>query len=123
MTMARYYVYALVDPRKPEAYRYIGCTKNLQARLSGHIRTAEKAPWDSPRKAAWIMALDRAGIKPSIITLQEVRGSRPRAAKHERQWIDFALQQGHPLLNTDPITNHRPAYQPRVVYEQMRLFE
>ena len=85
--------YALIDPRSPEDYRYVGRTQHtLKRRLSMHLNTAKTHYPGSPVHQ-WIVDLLLLGIKPEIVNLSfGFEGDEEFLIKH------FA-REGHCLLN------------------------
>lgn len=57
-------VYALVDPRRPHAPRYVGSSRTLRTRLKGHHKPSE--PARNSRFAEWLGFLAADGVKPAL---------------------------------------------------------
>jgi group I intron endonuclease len=89
------YIYALIDPRKPEEYRYVGWASNLRRRMIGHMSDARTG--DKTYKANWIRKIVSEGYNPEMIVLEEC----PFDIWAEREifWIAKAKEDGHPLTN------------------------
>ena len=91
--MAKVYIYSLIDPRDGEI-KYVGKTKDPAERLKSHLHDAKRT--NTP-KNAWLLKLQRLGLKPQIRVLEEVERSKwPEA---ERKWIARLRHKGCPLKN------------------------
>jgi hypothetical protein len=88
-------IYALVCPRT-EQIKYIGKTSDLGSRLSGHISEAIRSR--KSHKQRWISKLLGDGLKPRIVSLEEVPEG-VRWQDRERWWIAWAVALGLPLTN------------------------
>lgn len=78
------------------AVRYIGKTCEPEKRLYAHIYAARA---DGTWKDRWIAKVLAAGLKPSMVILEEVpEGARWQDA--ESRWIATALADGWPITNT-----------------------
>ncbi len=86
------YVYAVVDPRNPDEWRYIGVTNNPQRRLKQHLR--EKG---NTYKNRWVNSVQRDGLVPQLVILKCVIGEH--ASMFERTRIIIAEQLGFRLTN------------------------
>lgn len=90
-------IYALVDPRKKEEYRYVGKTvQKLSQRLSGHVYEAGK-PDSHTYKTHWIRKLLREGVKPQIIKLETIDVEID--CEREIYWISRLKKKGYKLTN------------------------
>lgn len=87
-------IYALVDPRELDHYRYIGQTRqSLKIRLSQHEFNGVQKVYE------WINELKKQGIRPIILSLVEC-SSQEDANVTEEIWIQQSWQNGMQLLNT-----------------------
>ena len=87
-----HYIYGLFDPLTGEV-RYIGRTVNLKKRLMEHM-----GKHTNDIKSAWINALEKAGERPQMATLETA--TTLDDAKHiEHQWIRRCLDGGADLTN------------------------
>lgn len=76
------YIYALVDPRD-SSVRYVGKSDHPPQRMAAHLKGEERGKG----KKAWLLALKRRGLRPTMIILEQVL-SRPAIwRKTERDWI------------------------------------
>ncbi len=92
----RGYIYALVDPRGPAVYRYIGQTvRPLSVRRRNHIQAALNGR--RGHHGNWIRAILRTGSEPEIIPLESVTVEELDVA--ERAWISAARAAGVSLTN------------------------
>lgn len=73
------YIYALVDPRD-KRIKYVGKTNNPDRRYDEHVETEE-----TTQKAIWIQELRSAGVKPTMILLNEC--NEPQSDYQENWWI------------------------------------
>jgi hypothetical protein len=89
-------IYALVDPREPEHWRYIGRSFHPPSRRAQHVggRLTRGATY----KEAWIAQLLSAKVRPCVIVLEECT-SLAGAIAREKMWINRALAYGHPLTH------------------------
>lgn len=89
------YIYALVDPRKPGEYRYVGWTLNMRKRLNTHIAQAIRD--NHPHRSAWIRSLLAESVRPGIIELDQC----PEELWPDREiyWIAKSRADGHSLTN------------------------
>lgn len=88
--------YGLVDPRDGTV-RYIGCTKDLRARLAAHCKEARRKA--SSPKDAWINELRDRGLRPSVLVLEEV--STEDWGLREKYWVAQYRPTGLLLNRTD----------------------
>lgn len=88
MIIHTYTVYALIDPREPTVYRYIGLTRRqLRKRLQDHnSETFKMKGANRNRKERWIYRIKREGFPVQIIALQQITGTEA-AAMAEIDWI------------------------------------
>lgn len=76
------YIYALVDPRFPDAVRYVGKSDAPWNRIKGHlIESRKREGW----KNNWIKSLASEGVTPSMIILCAVE--RSESIKREKELI------------------------------------
>jgi hypothetical protein len=87
-------IYALIDPRTPEKFYYIGHTQTPKRRLSGHC--VDKVP--SPKRD-WIQGLLAQGVRPQVKIIEQFEIGFPLG--RERYWIKFFMALGHPLTNVN----------------------
>lgn len=76
----RWKIYTLNDPRTGEV-RYVGMTHRA-ARLYEHVYRPKR---ERTHVACWIKSLSDAGLRPSMVVLEE--GVGPSWAERERYWI------------------------------------
>lgn len=91
-------IYALVDPREPSVWRYIGRSFRPQCRRLQHTHQSRRVLRGITAKERWIKSLLSAGLLPSALILEDgilLRDARAR----EQLWIRRALRGGHPLTN------------------------
>ena len=91
-------IYALVDPREPSVWRYIGRSFRPEGRRFQHMRQSMRVRRGATEKERWIKNLLQAGLLPSAVTLEggiPLRDARAR----EQLWIRRALRECHPLTN------------------------
>ncbi len=92
-----YQIYALVDPRD-KAVRYVGMSKDAQARLSGHLM----GNYGNMHEGRWIRKLHENGLRPILEILETINaGSNSYALACEREiyWIHKMTHSGHTLFN------------------------
>lgn len=91
-------IYALIDPRTDEV-KYIGQTKNLNARLVDHVCMANKhlEKKDMTPKACWLAELLKLSKQPKIEILETTTIALSNLA--ERHWIQYYIKNGCNLLN------------------------
>lgn len=75
-----HYIYALIDPRKPQEIRYVGITSSLTKRFHSHVRPILA-------KEAWIRQLQLQRIEPSYFVIEMV-DKHDEALKREKFHID-----------------------------------
>lgn len=91
------FIYALADPRTLEI-RYIGKTEQtVERRLVEHVRHA-RAEKKRARIYIWIRALEREGLLPVALVLDE-RPDRASLNEAERQCIALFRESGARLVN------------------------
>src|SRR5256885_15722672 len=96
-------IYSLTCPISLST-RYIGITSgSLQRRLQFHMCKKDR----NLEKAQWIMWLRSQGLKPDIIPIDSIVGTRPQAECRERYWIYEYIKAGHDLLNIKHIPGIR----------------
>jgi hypothetical protein len=94
-------VYALLDPREPKHFRYVGHAFDTRQRLLQHIRSGAVSARRNTRKGRWISGLLAHDILPQLIILEN--DVHPDQALHrEDHWIKYLLRVGHNLTNTQP---------------------
>ena len=97
------FIYTLSDPRTLEV-RYVGMTRNLNARLWSHCHDKSHN-----KRTCWIKSLSKIGISPSIELLEEADESNWR--EKEKFWIETLKFYGCGLKNGTPggdgIARHR----------------
>jgi hypothetical protein len=92
-------IYALIDPRDPEVWRYIGRSFHPRSRRVQHARRGTRAVRGATYKELWIAQLLSKNIQPSVIILEDCN-SLSDAVAREKIWIRRALADGHPLTNS-----------------------
>lgn len=92
---SRIYIYALIDPRTSEP-RYIGKTNNPQKRFAHHLNPRKE---DMSYRANWIRSLQRLGLQPTVMILEETDESQWPA--RERWWVAYGIKEGWRLTNGD----------------------
>jgi hypothetical protein len=91
-------IYALVDPREPSVWRYIGRSFRPECRRFEHMHQSRLMRRSATGKERWIRNLSSVGLLPSVVVLEAgipLRDARGR----EQHWIHRALREGHPLTN------------------------
>lgn len=89
-------IYALVDPRNPMEYRYVGKTKKVKLkRLYEHIACANRG--GKTYRDNWIRSLLREGVRPEQVLLEVTFTD---GAVEEIGAIARCRAEGHPLTNT-----------------------
>ncbi len=97
-------VYKLLCPVTTMA-RYIGITtKPLDQRLNYHLRGRDH----NPGKDEWIAWLQ--GLRPDIIGIDSIVGTRPQAECYERHWVYEYIRAGHDLLNIKHVPGSRELF-------------
>lgn len=94
------YIYALVDPRDAEKFKYVGKTVDPKIRLKDHINRACKR---LTPKDEWLCQLQADGITPQLIIL-EILNFRYECEWGDREiyFIKYYFDQGFNLLNSLP---------------------
>lgn len=88
-------IYALVDPRTPTEYRYIGVTKKKGIkRLHEHIADANRGV--KSYRCAWIRSITSQGVRPEMVLLEV---TFTNGVSEEVQAIAKYKAEGHPLTN------------------------
>ena len=87
------YIYALLDPRTDEV-RYIGWSRNPQARLHKHVSDSVKR---STHCHNWVARLLADGYRPLMQIIEET--DLASYAERERFWIAFYRSSGARLTN------------------------
>lgn len=95
--MAINFIYGLRDPETMQI-RYIGKTNDMHRRWLNHLCEKSKT-----HRYYWIRSLDRRGLRPEMITLEEIRGNDSLSdwpwQESERRWIAYGIRSGWPLVN------------------------
>lgn len=87
--------------------RYIGITtKPLDQRLKYHLRGKNH----NPGKDEWIAWLQLQELKPAIIAIDSIVGTKPQAEDRERYWVYEYIRAGHDLLNIKHIPGSRELF-------------
>ncbi len=89
------FIYALVDPREPQHYRYIGYTISPKGRLKAHIYPNKN---QFSYKANWIKKLLSENVLPVMKIIAAHTGNNFK--KHEIELISRYKESGHKLTNT-----------------------
>lgn len=90
------YIYALVDPRNPTDYRYVGQThKSIETRLKWHIRDA--CAGFRTHNYNWIRKIIRDGVFPEAIILEICNEDTWK--ERESYWISKIRLEGYRLTN------------------------
>lgn len=93
------YLYALVDPRFPRTFRYIGVTKDPRTRIRKHI----VQPGNGNRKLGdWKLSLREQGIRPQMLLLRAFT-SREEAEQVEWRMIQRMQRRGQADCNNQPL--------------------
>ena len=87
------FIYGLRDPRDGQI-KYVGKTKDLKQRMKDHLKDAKRR--NTP-KNAWLLKLQRLGLRPEMIVLEEV--PRDKWVEAERRWIAQMREQSPALKN------------------------
>lgn len=77
------------------AIRYVGKSSEVHKRFKAHLYSAN--PSGKTHRQRWVAQVLAAGLKPSLVILEEVDASDWQEA--ERRWITQGLAQGWPLTN------------------------
>lgn len=90
-------IYALFDPRSPDAIRYVGKTeKTLEFRLSRHIAEAKLGL--KAHRFHWVRSLLSVNVKPGIRLIETV-AEKGSWQELEKYWIAKCRSDGHALTN------------------------
>ena len=91
------YIYGLIDPITNQL-RYVGyTTKNVSSRQYEHWRSRKG---NKSYKNDWINSLwNNFGVKPEVITIEEISDSEDDWAESECFWIDYFRYIGCKLTN------------------------
>jgi hypothetical protein len=92
MTVPCRVVYALVDPRHPEQYRYVGQTRDLEYRVKVHRHHA-RVGRRSTRLYDWIRSVPEV----AAVVLEHCETDE-ELNERERHWIAKLRAEGHDLL-------------------------
>ena len=92
-------IYALVDPREPGVWRYIGRSFHPMSRRVQHARNGSHLERGFTYKEAWIAQLLLKRVQPCVLLLEKC-ASLSDAIAREKLWIRRALAEGHPLTNS-----------------------
>jgi hypothetical protein len=87
-------IYALIDPREPDAIRYVGKSYRPSRRLVEHLNQASRG--EGTHKAAWIRSVLSAGVRPEVVELERVGEDWQ---ERERAWVGLLRASGHRLTN------------------------
>lgn len=85
------HIYALQDPRDGTV-RYVGQARDLNKRLSDHIREAHTRRPPVDCKSEWILSLSESGLTPNMQLLETVDGIDRLVA--EAKWISHFTEIG-----------------------------
>lgn len=88
-------IYGLIDPRT-NCLRYVGQSKRLRKRFWRHCHPL---PDDRSHRGCWLRGLQKAGLEPQLIVLEET-ASPDEAAVFEAFWIASLRAAGVDLVNT-----------------------
>jgi hypothetical protein len=78
----------------------------LKKRLQSHLRGKDHNPY----KDQWITGLRSQGLKPDIIPIDSIVGTRAQAKQREQYWIYEYIKAGHDLLNINYIPGSRELF-------------
>jgi hypothetical protein len=78
----------------------------MKKRLQSHLYKKDH----NPGKLQWITGLRSQGLKPDIIPIDSIRGTRPQAEQREQYWIYEYIKAGHDLLNIKHIPGSRELF-------------
>lgn len=93
-----YIIYGLQGPKSDEV-RYVGSTScTLQMRLANHLSTGKTSSKTTPL-INWLKGLTKAGLKPRIISLEQVINTQ-RPINKEKEWCKHFKALGYELLNS-----------------------
>jgi hypothetical protein len=91
-------IYALVDPREPSVWRYIGRSFRPERRRFQHVHQSRRSRPGATGVERWIRKLSCVGLLPCTVVLECGIPLRDAGAR-EQFWIRQALREGHPLTN------------------------
>src|SRR5438874_4443677 len=83
-------IYALVDPREPSVWHYIGRSFRPKSRRFQHMHQSRRLRRGATEKERWIRELSSAGLLPSAVVLEEGIPLREARAR-EQLWIRHGL--------------------------------
>lgn len=88
-------IYALFDPRAPEALRYVGATRNARARLGHHngLVRGSTSPLDAWRRD--VILANVGGVRMRVL--------EEGPAELEAAWLVRLRAEGHDLLNASAV--------------------
>jgi hypothetical protein len=110
------FIYALVNPRSPRKYKYIGYTKrSLRIRLNCHVASAKYSDGKTNPVEKWVFKLLEQGLRPEIVLLEECK--RKNWKTRERYNISLYRNLGHPLLNVHGGGNGGRGKNPKLICE------
>src|SRR5262249_38250413 len=89
-------IYALVDPRSPQDWRYIGQAYDARTRLREHRMEAVTRRKVQTPKVQWLRLLLSEAVEPQLVIL-ESNVSPSRAVERESYWINRAAAEGHKI--------------------------
>lgn len=89
----QFLIYALVDPRREDRYRFIGKTATGIERARGHI---SRARYESSAKATWIRSLMLLGLNYKVIVLETTTAD---ILEERHKWWLQRCRFAHPLTN------------------------
>lgn len=92
-------LYALVDPRFPRRFRYIGVTKDAAMRLRKHVNQPSNG---NAALCAWKLALRADGVEPQMLALRAFV-SRSEAEAVEWRMIQRLQRRGMADCNAQPL--------------------
>src|SRR5262245_58606806 len=92
-------IYALVDPRLPNVWRYVGRSFHPTSRRFQHARRPTSPAPGATCNELWIAQLRSENLLPSVIILESCE-SLSDATLREKIWIRVALANGHRLTNS-----------------------
>lgn len=64
-------IYALVDPREPSVWRYIGHSFRPECRRFEHMHQSRLMLRGATGKEQWIRNLSSVGLPPSVVVLED----------------------------------------------------
>ena len=101
-------IYALVDPREPKIWRYVGRSFQPRPRRTQHVSDSRKTCGYRTAKEAWIAHLLAEGLEPQIILLETGIHGRQAEAR-EYAWIERGFALGYPLTNSVRLRRKQPS--------------